>query len=88
MVNSLSFIGIIRQQLFFFSDTLQYGYDVNTTVLNNFTVSAQNKTQCYKASGYLSIDLFMRKKMKLGNTPQEQKELARPGIEFVQIKKL
>lgn len=61
MVNSLSFIGIIRQ-LFFFSDTLQYGYDVNTTVLNNFTVSAQNKTQCYKASGYLSIDLFMRKK--------------------------
>lgn len=27
------------------------------------------------------------KKMKLGNTPQEQKELARPGIEFVQIKK-
>lgn len=52
MVNSLSFIGIIRQQFFFsYSDTLQYGYDVNTTVLNNFTVSAQNKTQCYKASG-------------------------------------
>lgn len=33
MVNSLSFIGIIRQQ-FFFSDTLQHGYDVNTTVFN------------------------------------------------------
>lgn len=28
------------------------------------------------------------KKMKLGNTPQEQKKkLATPGIEFVQIKK-
>ena len=63
MVNSLSFIGIIRQQ-FIFSDSLQYGYDVNTTVLNYFTVSAQSKTQCYKASGYLSIDLFMRKKIK------------------------
>lgn len=75
--------------VFFFTDTLQYGYDVNTTVLNYFfTVSAQSKTQCYKASGYLSIDLFMRKKMKLGNTPQEQKKkLATPGIEFVQIKK-
>lgn len=43
MVNSLSFIGIIRQQ-FIFSDSLQYGYDVNTTVLNYFTVSAQSKT--------------------------------------------
>lgn len=46
----------------FFSYTLQYGYNVNTTVLNKFTVSAQSKTQCYKASGYLSIDLFMRHK--------------------------
>ncbi len=36
---------------FSFSDTLQYDYHVNTTVLNNFTVSAQNKTQCYKARG-------------------------------------
>lgn len=40
-INSLSFIGIIRQ--LFFLDTLQYGYNVNTTVLNIFTVSAQIK---------------------------------------------
>lgn len=73
MVNSFSFIGIIRQQVVFFIYiyiyTLQYQYNVNTTVLK-FTVSAQSKTQCYKASGYLSI-ICMRK-MKLGNTPQEQ----------------
>lgn len=91
MVNSLSFIGIIRQLFcFFFTDTLQYGYDVNTTVLNYFfTVSAQSKTQCYKASGYLSIDLFMRKKNEIRKhtTRTKKKKLATPGIEFVQIKK-
>lgn len=89
MVNILSFIGIIRQQLFF---SLQYGYDVNTTVLNYFTVSAQSKTQCYKASGYLSIDLFMRKQKNeirkhTTRTRKQNKNLATPGIEFVQIKK-
>lgn len=68
MVNSLSFIGIIRQQFVFFkTDTLQYGYNVNTTVLNYFTVSAQSKTR-YKACGYLSIDLFMKKIKKKQET--------------------
>lgn len=29
----------------------------------------------------------IKQNMKLGNTPQEQKQLATPGIEFLQIKK-
>lgn len=76
---------------FFSPDTLQYGYNVNTTVLNNFTVSAQK----YKARGYFK-HRFVHEKTKKQNKKKineirkthhenKKKELTTPGIEFVQI---
>lgn len=46
MVNCLSLASLGNSYFFFlilFTETLQYGYNVNTTVRNNLTVSAQSK---------------------------------------------